>query len=40
MSSKGNGDSPNTNPSVVGEKPLCFIIMPITDPEGCEPGHF
>jgi hypothetical protein len=40
MTSKKNGDSPNARPLAAGEKPVCFIIMPISDPEGYEPGHF
>src|SRR5258708_7579306 len=40
MSSKRNGDSPDAKPSVAGEKPVCFIVMPISDPEGYEPNHF
>lgn len=39
MSSKRNGDSPKAKP-MVEEKPICFIVMPISDPEGYEAGHF
>ncbi len=40
MSSKRNGASPNTNRPPEDEKPICFIVMAISDPEGYEPGHF
>jgi hypothetical protein len=30
----------NGNPSTPQEKPECFVIMPISDPEGYEPRHF
>ena len=40
MSSKRNGDSPNTKQPPADEKPICFIIMPISDPEGYKPEHF
>jgi hypothetical protein len=40
MTSKKNGDSPNAKPLTPSEKPVCFIVMPISDPEGYEPGHF
>lgn len=26
--------------SVVGDKPICFVLMPISDVTGYEPGHF
>jgi hypothetical protein len=40
MSSKRNGDSPNAKQPLADEKPVCFIIMPITEPEGYKLGHF
>lgn len=39
MSSKRNGDSSPAN-LPENESPTCFVIMPITDPDGYEPGHF
>lgn len=40
MSSNRNGNSLDAKQSKDGDKPVCFIIMPISDPEGYEPGHF
>ena len=40
MTSKKNGDSPDAKPLGAGEKPVCFIIMPISDPDGYAAGHF
>jgi hypothetical protein len=38
MSTKRNSYS-GANLSEIGN-PTCFVIMPISDPEGYEPGHF
>lgn len=40
MSSKRNGDSLRGNQASANKKPICFIIMPISDPDGYKPGHF
>jgi hypothetical protein len=40
MTSKRNGHSSAAKPSSTNEKPICFIVMPISDPDGYQPGHF
>jgi hypothetical protein len=41
---KSNGHKKQTDVGAAGagskEKPICFIIMPISDPDGYAPGHF
>lgn len=39
-SDKAAAASSNGNPSERQAKPECFVIMPISDPDGYEPGHF
>lgn len=38
-SDKADAASSNGNPSTSQAKPECFVIMPMGDPEGYEPGH-
>lgn len=37
---KPDAASSNGNPSSPQDKPECFVIMPMSDPDGYEPGHF
>ena len=40
MTSKNSNGRSSSQQPVVEEKPTCFIVMPISDPEGYKPGHF
>jgi hypothetical protein len=39
-SEHADSTSPNGKPSGSSDKPECFVIMPISDPDGYEAGHF
>ncbi|MFP3975064.1 MAG: hypothetical protein ACOC6S_00240 [Chloroflexota bacterium] len=37
---KGNSQSQDSQKQASDVKPECFVVMPISDPDGYEPGHF
>jgi hypothetical protein len=38
--SSDGSDKKTANAEAMSDKPDCFVVMPVTDPEGYDPGHF